>query len=69
MKKELAVIILFFAVLLVLGVITSAYAWTPLVSAADFTGISTDVTTIGTGIITVSIIVLGVWLVIRAMSH
>lgn len=69
MKKEIAIIVLFFAVLLVFGILTNAYAWTPLVSSTDFSGIQVDVTAAATGIITICIIVLGVWLIVKAMSH
>lgn len=69
MKKEIAIVVLFFAVLLVLGIMTNAYAWTSLVDSGMFTGITVDVTTAATGIITVCVIVLGVWLIVKAMSH
>lgn len=69
MKKEIAIVVLFFAVLLVLGIMTDAYAWTPLVDATMFTGITVDVTTAAVGIITVCVVVLGVFLIIKAMSH
>lgn len=45
------------------------FAWTPLVDGSAFTGIQADVTTIGTGIIATALIVLGVFLIIKAMSH
>lgn len=57
------------ALALVLFVPVTYAAWTPLVASADFTGITTDVTTAATGIITICIIVLGVWLIVKAMSH
>ncbi|MBI4689496.1 MAG: hypothetical protein HY754_04395 [Nitrospirae bacterium] len=62
MKKEIAIVVVFFVVLLVFGYAMSASAtWTPLVSSSDFTGITTDVTTAATGIITICIVVLGIW--------
>lgn len=40
-------------------------AWTPLITAADFVGIQTDVNTTASGIIAVLLIVLGVGLLAR----
>lgn len=45
------------------------FSWTSLVSEGDFSGIATDVTTVGTGIISVCLIVVGVFLIVRALSH
>ena len=69
MNKKLSIVVVFFAVLFILGIMTNAYAWTPLVSAADFTGMTVDVTTAAVGIIGVCVVVLGVFLIVRAMSH
>lgn len=44
-------------------------AWTPIVTAADFVGITTDVQTSATGIITVLLIVLGVGLLARTFTR
>jgi hypothetical protein len=44
-------------------------AWTPLLSAADFTGIQTDVSTAVAGIISIALIILGATLLIGAMRH
>lgn len=56
-------------ILALVAFVSVSYAWIPLVSSGDFTGISTDVTTAATGIITICVIVLGVWLIVKAMSH
>lgn len=68
-KRELLFVMLFFVVLILLGQAVDVFAWNALVSSADFDGIKTDVTTVGTGIVTVCIIVVGVFLVVKAMSH
>ena len=68
MKKELAVIVVFFAVLLVLGIMTNAYAWTPLIQASDFLGIQSDVLTTATGIISVVLIVLAVGIIVKVFT-
>ncbi|MBT9175102.1 MAG: hypothetical protein DDT22_00776 [candidate division WS2 bacterium] len=48
---------------------SSAFAWTPLIDSAAFDGIRTDVVTAATGIIIIGLIVLGVFMIMRAMSH
>lgn len=45
------------------------WTWTPLIGSSDFTGVTTDVTTAATGIITLGLIVLGVGLLISVMSR
>lgn len=45
------------------------YAWTPLIASADFTGISTDVGLVAAGIIGVMLIVLGIGILVRALSR
>lgn len=45
------------------------FAWTPLITAADFTGIQTDVGTTATGIIAVLLVVLGVGLLARVFMR
>ena len=45
-----------------------ALAWTPLVSSDMFTGIQTDLGTLSGSLIGLVLILLGVGLVIRAMS-
>lgn len=45
------------------------FVWTPLISSGDFTGIQTDVVTAGTGILSVVVVVMGIFFIIRAMSH
>jgi len=45
------------------------FAWTPLITSGDFTGIQTDVVTAGTGILAVAVIVLGIFFIVRAISH
>lgn len=45
------------------------YAWTSLVSSADFTGITTDVGLVAAGIIGVMLIVLGIGILVRALSR
>ena len=45
------------------------FTWTPLISADSFTGIFTDITTAGTGIIAAAVIILGVFFIVRAISR
>lgn len=40
-------------------------AWTPLITAADFTGIQTDVTTTAAGIVSVLLIIVGIGLLVK----
>lgn len=53
------------------GVICSASValadWTPLITADDFDGIQTDVMTVAGGIISVTLIIIGVAYLVRAM--
>jgi len=44
-------------------------AWTPLISSADFTGISTDVQTVAAGIIGIMIIVVGIGILVRVLGR
>ena len=69
MKKEIVIVVLFFTILLVLGVLTNAYAaWTPLIQAADFAGIQADVFTTAAGIISIILIVLGIGIIIKVFT-
>lgn len=45
------------------------FAWTPLISSGDFTGINTDVGLVAAGIIGVLLIVLGIGILVRALSR
>lgn len=45
------------------------FVWTPLVSSGDFTGISIDVGLVAAGIIGVMLIVLGIGILVRALSR
>lgn len=47
----------------------AAIPWTPLIASTDFAGITTDVQTSATGIITVLLIVLGVGLLARVFMR
>lgn len=67
--KRRALLLCLVVILALVVFVSISYAWTPLVSSVDFIGISTDVTTAATGIITICVIVLGVWLIVKAMSH
>lgn len=49
--------------------VSASAVWTPLINASDFTGIQTDVLTAGTGILAVCVIILGVFMIVKAMSH
>lgn len=52
----------------ILGLAGSAHAdWTPLITADDFTGIQTDMMTVAGGIISVTLIIIGVSYLVRAM--
>lgn len=51
-----------------LPVVCSA-AWTPIVTAADFVGITTDIQTTATNIISILLIVLGVGMLARIFSR
>ncbi len=44
------------------------FAWTPLIDASAFTGITTDVLAAGAGIISVAVIILGIFYVVNAMK-
>ncbi len=47
-----------------------AYAeWTPLITSSDFTGVQTDLLTVASGVLGLSVIVLGLFILIRAMMH
>lgn len=49
--------------------VTPAFAvWQPLIAAADFAGIQTDVLTAATGILSVFLILLGVYAIIHAIK-
>lgn len=45
------------------------FAWTPLIQSSDFTGIMTDMGATATGIISMSLIVLGLGLLVRALMR
>lgn len=45
------------------------YTWTPLITADAFTGVTTDLTTTASGILTIAMIVLGVGILVRALSR
>lgn len=65
--KYLVVLLVVFALVCLSSV--SFAAWTPIVQATDFAGITTDVQTTATGIISVLLIVLGVGLLARIFSR
>ena len=68
MKRLLSVVLIIISVMMVF-VSLSYGAWTSLVTSGDFTGMQTDVQTVGTGIISVCVIILGVFLIMKAMMH
>ncbi|MDW7772537.1 MAG: hypothetical protein SCH71_06565 [Desulfobulbaceae bacterium] len=43
--------------------------WTPLITAAAFTGIQTDVLTVATGILTIGLSILGVGILWRVITR
>ena len=45
------------------------FAWTPLVSSSDFTGIQTDVGTVVTSMITIFIIIAGFAVLVRVFTR
>lgn len=44
------------------------FAWTPLITASDFLGIQTDVTTVAVGIISIMLIVVGIGILIKVLT-
>lgn len=68
MKKVMIVFFLAF-VFCIVGFNVVNAAWTPLVTAADFTGMQTDTLTVASGVIGVMVIVVGIGILIRAMTH
>lgn len=44
-------------------------AWTPLITATDFVGVTTDVNTVGVGIITIMVIIVGIGMIIRTLTR
>ena len=62
-------LVLFVCSLLALVPVSAFAVWTPIITAADFTGIMGDVQTTATGIISVLLIVLGVGLLARIFSR
>lgn len=45
------------------------FAWTPLISAADFTGIQTDLTTTAAGIVSILLIIVGIGILVRVLGR
>lgn len=43
--------------------------WTPLITSGDFTGITTDVSAVATGIITICLIVVGLGILVRVLAR
>lgn len=43
--------------------------WTPMITAGDFTGITTDVSTCATGIITICLIIVALAMILRAFAR
>ena len=60
---------LFICMLAVMSPVCCFAAWTPLITADTFTGITLDVQATATGIISVLLIVLGVGLLARIFSR
>lgn len=70
LKKEVAVKGLWLAVLGVLCSTGMARAeWTPLISAGDFAGITTDVGTVAAGIIGICLVIIGLGMLVRVLSR
>lgn len=44
-------------------------AWTPLISASDFTGIQTDLGTTATGIVSILLIIVGIGILVRVLGR
>lgn len=44
-------------------------AWTPLLSASDFTGIETDLMTAATGLLGLTLIIVGIGVIYRIFSR
>lgn len=44
------------------------FAWTPLITASDFSGIQIDVTTVAIGIIAIMLIVIGIGILIKVLT-
>ena len=45
------------------------FAWTPLITSSDFTGIQTDVTATATGIVSVLLIIVGIGLLVKVLGR
>ena len=57
-------------VVLMFGVPSAAFAsWTPLLTSGMFTGITTDLGTAAAGILAACVIVLGIGILMRALSR
>lgn len=54
---------------LLLSVKMSHAEWSPLIEAADFAGIRTDILTVAGGVVSVLLIVAGLAMLIRAMGR
>lgn len=68
MKKQLAIILAYLGGYSVLWAVPKAYAeYTPLISAADFTGVKADVTTCAVGIVGILVVVVGLAMLVRAL--
>jgi hypothetical protein len=48
---------------------TMLMTWTPLVSASDFTGIQTDLSTVAAGLVTIALTIVGVFFVIKTLTR
>lgn len=66
-KKGLKIQLVIVAVLAYLGNMSRALAYTSLISAGDFTGVTGDVTTAVGGVITVALILLGAGLLLKVI--
>lgn len=67
-QRQIVYVLLFVVVLFMFGVFTSS-AHASMITSADFDGIKADVLVAGTGIIAIAISILGIFLIIRALSH
>lgn len=68
MKRNVLTILAYLSGYGLLWAVPKVYAeYTPLISAADFVGVKTDVTTVAVGIVGILIVVVGLAMLVRAL--
>lgn len=45
------------------------FAWTPLITSADFTGIQADIGTTAAGIVSILLIIIGIGLLVKVLGR